>query len=216
MQYEGIRTQSDERGLRLAVADLAKRLGRTSQALTRHAQKSCLELSSSQVKTPTGAKTLKFIHEKDLFALIVGLRATGEFADAIKQFQTGITEKGIEQTKQLDQPKRAVKPFQRFPEPIQIPDKPIKACVVEYIRMVGKVTGKGYNALFVKLYTEFKYRFGIDPLRHSGYPTAIAKVEDMEKLQELYALARAMFDCELPEDVDYAPQIPERVGKAND
>jgi hypothetical protein len=198
-----IRNFTNEKGLWFAVADLAKRLGKASTTLRRQAEKSCLALNEGQVKTPSGSKSLLFIHEKDLFALIVGLRATGEFAESIKHAQMTIMNKGLEQVnKQIEQPKR--KHFQRFPDPIVIPDKPIRACIVEYIRKVAIVMKVDTSGVFRQLYIEFKYRFGIDLSRHTGFKTGLDKCADLEKLQELYATARAMYDEYIPEENTFA------------
>lgn len=183
----------------LAISNVARKVGKDRTTVIRAAQKCSCAVNAYEVKTKAGTRVQKFMRESDLLKIIAELRPVGEYAESIEQIQTVVINKGIEQVQQLEQPKRVIKPFQRFPEPIQIPEKPIRACINEYIRMVFKVTNTPCNVLFNQLYTQFKYRFGIDPLRHSGYTSAIEKINDMEKLPELYALAREMFDSLLPE-----------------
>jgi len=210
---ENVRHFTDNKGLWLAVTDIAKSLGKTTQALTRQCAKSCIELKSSQVIMLSGRKSLFYIHEKDLFQLVTGLRATGEFADSIKNVQTAVINKGLEQvTKQIEPPKRIVKHFQRFPDPIQIPDKPIRACIVEYVRKAAIVLKVDTGAVFKALYTEFKHRYSVDLTKHTGFKSGMERCESLEKLQELYAVARAMFDEYMPED-KIIPEMEENLEK---
>lgn len=202
MNSQDIRTAIDDDGMAwLAVIDLAKKIGRSNSSLIIQAKKLSIKFNLVEWNNgKRGNRKFNLIKESDVYKLLASLRVTGEFAESFKQIKNNVMSKGLEQVNnQLEQPKRAIKPFQRFPEPIQIPAKPIRACINEYIRMVFKVTNTPCNVLFNQLYTQFKYRFGVDPLRHSGYPSAIEKINDMEKLPELYALAREMFDSLLPE-----------------
>lgn len=186
----------------LAVTDVAKKIGKTLQTVLTACNKNGFKLSLKPHQTSTRA--MRFMLESDLIALLTRLRITGEFADSFRQIQDNVINKGLEAIK----PTSTIKHFQRFPDPTAIvPDKPIRASVVEYVRKVAITLKQPYNAVFNTLYTEFKYRHGIDLARHTGYKSGLDKCFDLEKLPDLYALARKMFDSKLPEDELIIPEV---------
>lgn len=200
-----IRKYTDNEGVWLSVMDIAKKIGRTNSSLGQQAIKIGVLLKNIP-NTKGKAHWLRVMKESDVPKLLSSLRVTGEFADAFKQIKESVISKGLEAIK----PTKHIKHFQRFPDPTAIvPEKPIRACIVEYVRKVAITLKVHYSTVFNTLYTEFKYRHGIDLQRHKGYSSAMEKCFELEKCPDLYSLARAMFDSKLPEDDLILPEAEE-------
>jgi len=206
---EGIRSVVDNDGVKwLAVIDIAKKIGRDNASLRLQIQKNYIVFKTIEwERTGRGNRQISIIKETDVYKVLASLRVTGEFANSFKHIKESVMNKGLEAIKP-----KAVKHFQRFPDPIQIPEKPIRASVVEYIRKVAIVTKTEPKNVFRSLYTEFKYRFNIDLSRHAGFKTGIDKCAELEKLLELYSLARRMFDEYMPEE-NILPEAEENYDK---
>lgn len=194
-----IRSVNDEYGQKwLSVIDIAKKIDRDNAGLRQQIIKLNVVLKTIYYKSEgRGRKTLLFVNENDVPRILASLRIVGEFADSFNQIKTHVMEKGLDAISARKQ----LKVFQRFPDPVgYLPEKPIRASIVEYVRKVSIVTNKHCGVVFRTLYTEFKYRYNIDLLRHKDYPSGIDKCADLEKLQDLYLLARTMFDSLLPNE----------------
>lgn len=194
-----VREYIDKQGVKwLSTSDIARKIGRTRYGLYKQAKQ--LEVAMTKIRLPEitqGRRDIAMMKESDVARLLTSMREVGEFADSFKHIKDNVTNKGLEAIK----PTSKIKHFQRFPDPtVQVPEKPIRASIVEYIRKVAITMNANYSAVFTTLYTEFKYRYGIDLTKHKGYPTCLDKAMELEKLPDLYALARKMFDSKLPDD----------------
>lgn len=184
----------------LSVMDIANKIGRDNAGLRQQIIKLNVVLKTIYYfREGRGKKTLLFINGQDVPKVLASLRVTGEFADSFKQIKDNVMSRGLETIK----PQRQIKHFQRFPDPIKIPGKPIRASVVEFVRKVAIVLKVDTSLIFKQLYTEFKYRFSIDLARHAGYKTGIDKCVECEKVQELYSLAREMYDEYIPTEKEF-------------
>lgn len=85
--------------------------------------------------------------------------------------------------------------YQKYPPvTVQIPEKSLRSCINQLVREYAYRKKLPYTDVWRTLYCEFKYRFHIDLDRCNGYDSPLDKCEAIEKICELYALARQLFD----------------------
>lgn len=170
-----------------AIVDLARKFKRDRAGLARLAQR--FQVTMQKIKV--GKTRVVFIKDTDVIRLLNGLRPTGEFAQNIKAFQDMIENKAIESVKTKE-----IQTYKKYPDPMPLPEKPIRSCLVQYVREVCYKLSKDYHEVWINLYTEFKYYYDVDLLRHKGYESPLDKCQALNKINELYSIARNMFDKE--------------------